>query len=169
MLLNMSWVVKSVITQAIVRRGGNASSAWIVLNSSESKKSWSTCLSPLPRQPSWSDGWSLLCATRFNTNTNTNTKWSQLLMKSLVCNKEKKGVCCKSNLEIAGGTVVTRSDQFPFIARINIITLHWITLHCIKLRYIALNYVTLHCITLQAHDEQLTPFWSLTFGGTFRG
>ena len=41
-------------------------------------------------------------------------------LESLVCNKEERGVCCRSNLEIAGGTVVSRADQFPFIARIQI-------------------------------------------------
>ena len=41
-------------------------------------------------------------------------------LESLVCNKEKKGVCCRSNFELAGGTVVSRADQFPFIARIQI-------------------------------------------------
>ena len=41
-------------------------------------------------------------------------------LKSLACNKEEKGVCCRSNFEIAGGTVVSRADQFPFIARIHI-------------------------------------------------
>ena len=43
-------------------------------------------------------------------------------LKSLACNKEEKGVCCRSNFEIAGGTVVSRADQFPFIARIHIKT-----------------------------------------------
>ena len=39
-------------------------------------------------------------------------------LRGLVCNAKQKGVCCRTNYEIIGGTVVTEVGQFPYMARI---------------------------------------------------
>jgi len=39
---------------------------------------------------------------------------------SQVCNEEEGGVCCKKNYELTNGVVVSRPEQFPYLARLTI-------------------------------------------------
>ena len=54
------------------------------------------------------------------TLANPSPERSHLLanMKGLVCNPKQRGVCCRTNYEIIGGTVVEDISQFPYMARI---------------------------------------------------
>ena len=47
--------------------------------------------------------------------------WAKLKIKikGLECDEEANGVCCRTQFEIVGGELVTRVEDFPFIARIN--------------------------------------------------
>ena len=42
-----------------------------------------------------------------------------LELKDLECDEETDGVCCRTQFEIVGGTIVDRVEDFPFIARIH--------------------------------------------------
>ena len=48
-------------------------------------------------------------------------EWPELAskLKGLECDEEADGVCCRTQFEIVGGTIVDRVEDFPFIARIN--------------------------------------------------
>ena len=47
--------------------------------------------------------------------------WAKLdaKIRGLACDEEANGVCCRTQFEIVGGELVTRVEDFPFIARIN--------------------------------------------------
>ena len=51
-------------------------------------------------------------------------EWPKLAskLKGLECDEEADGVCCRTQFEIVGGKVVTRAEDFPFVARIHIKT-----------------------------------------------
>ena len=80
-------------------------------------------------------------------------EWPKLAteLKGLECDEEEDGVCCRTQFEIVGGELVTRVEDFPFVARIHIKTgfgtssfcgaslIHWRLLltakHCVEQFY----------------------------------
>ena len=43
-------------------------------------------------------------------------------LRGLVCNKAKRGVCCRENLEVVNGDIVRDIGEMPFIARLSLKT-----------------------------------------------
>ena len=68
-------------------------------------------------------------------------------MRELVCNAKQKGVCCRANYEIVGGTVVTDPNLFPYLARIVIKTSPFSTAFCgAALIHFNLLITAKHCV-----------------------
>ena len=40
-------------------------------------------------------------------------------LRGLICNKAKRGVCCKENFEVVNGNIVRNIEEMPFIARLS--------------------------------------------------
>ena len=43
-------------------------------------------------------------------------------LKAMVCNKAKRGVCCKESFEVVNGNIVRNIEEMPFIARLSLKT-----------------------------------------------
>ena len=43
-------------------------------------------------------------------------------LKDLVCNKAKRGVCCRESFELVNGNIVESVEEMPFIVRLRIKT-----------------------------------------------
>ena len=43
-------------------------------------------------------------------------------LRGLICNKAKRGVCCKENFEVVNGNIVRNIEEMPFIAKLSLKT-----------------------------------------------
>ena len=61
---------------------------------------------------------------QLDTLSDTDPEYESILkeLKTMVCNKADRGVCCRENFEIVNGNIVMNIEEMPFIARLQLKT-----------------------------------------------